>query len=81
VSQRFDDHSPIRCGQPAEVMGIGGVHHAASRFDRHRDRVGVCEQLGAGSRLGEQCADEASQAAIGVTEQQPVSRARSESSA
>jgi hypothetical protein len=73
-AQRFNDNSPVRCGEPAEGIRIGGLHDPAARFNRDRDRMGVREKRGTRARLGEQRPDEASQAAIGVTKQQPLSR-------
>jgi hypothetical protein len=72
--QRLDDDRPVRGGQPGEIIGIGGLDHAAARFDRHRDGMGVCEKRGTRTRLSKKSPDEASQGAIGVAEQQPIPR-------
>jgi hypothetical protein len=57
--QRFDNDRPVRGSQPAEVLGIGGLHDAAARFDRHRDGMGVREERGTRASLGEKSPDKA----------------------
>ena len=66
---------PSGTGLPAcEVAGIGSLHDASTRFDRNSDRMCVREERGAGTRLAEQSADQASERSISVTKQQPIPR-------